>query len=79
MVAHDVSSSNKIQPTSTGYDNNYSLDNVEPINQGEELEIPKLVGYNEQKFTKWQLWNLQKIIMAWKPHYYNSPTWVFLR
>jgi hypothetical protein len=52
MVAHDVSSSNKIQPISIGYDNNYSLDGVEPINQGAKLEIPKLVGYNEQKFTK---------------------------
>jgi hypothetical protein len=45
MLAHDVSFSNKIQPTSTRYVNNYDIDDVEPIDQGGELKIPKLVGY----------------------------------
>ncbi len=49
MLAHDVSFSNKIQPTSTRYVNNYDIDDVEPIDQGGELKIPKLVGY---KWTK---------------------------
>jgi hypothetical protein len=52
MVVHDVSSSNKIQPTSTRYDNNYRFDNVKLVDQGGELEIPQLVGYNDQYLTK---------------------------
>jgi hypothetical protein len=60
MVAHDISSFNKILPTFARYDNSYNLENVEPIDQGGELEIPKLVGVYEQNLTKLQLENLWK-------------------
>jgi len=60
MVVHDINSSNKILLAFIRYDNNYSLNNVEPIDQGGELEIPKLVGVYEQNITKLHLENLWK-------------------
>ncbi len=60
MVAHDINSSNEILLASAGYDNSYNLNNVEPIDQGGELEIPKLVGVYEQNLIKLHLENLWK-------------------
>ncbi len=55
MVAHDINSYNEILLASARYDNSYNLNNVEPIDQGGELEIPKLVGVYEQNLTKLHL------------------------
>jgi hypothetical protein len=60
MVVHDINSFNKILLACVRYDNNYSFNNVEPIDQGGELEIPKLVGVYEQNITQLHLENLWK-------------------
>jgi hypothetical protein len=60
MVVHDINSSNKILPTFAGYDNSYSLDNVQLVDQGGELEIPKHIGGYEQNIIELRLENLWK-------------------
>jgi hypothetical protein len=60
MVVHDISSFNKILLAFAGYDNSYSLDNVQHVDQGGELEIPKHIGGYEQNITKLRLENLWK-------------------
>jgi len=60
MVVHNINSSNEILLAFARYDNNYSLNNVEPIDQGRELEIPKLIGVYEQNLIELHLENLWK-------------------
>jgi hypothetical protein len=74
-----ISSINNILPACVGYGSNYSFDDAHPTHESADLDILDFVATDEQTIIKVHLENLWKQNMAWKLHYYNSPTWAFLR
>ncbi len=46
---------------------------------GLEMGTPNVDGVDEQHVIEVHWENLQKQILAWKPHYCNSITWAFFK
>jgi hypothetical protein len=58
-IFHDINSTNEILPTFVGYDNNYNICNVQPMQKGGlEMGIPNVDGVDEQHVIEVHLENL---------------------
>jgi hypothetical protein len=78
-MPHDINSTDEVLLASPGYNNSYSVGNVQTLHETRsEMEIPidenGVNGVDEQHVVEAHLENLWKQRSAWKLHYHNSIT-----
>ncbi len=83
-MPHDINSTDEVLLASPGYNNSYSVGNVQTLHETRsEMEIPidenGVNGVDEQHVVEAHLENLWKQRSAWKLHYHNSITWAFFK